>query len=410
MRQGATRRSGPALTAILREAMRSLYGARLRTLLGLIGITIGIASVIAMISTGEIATAQSRKQFEAVGTDILSIEKSDEMVRAVPGQGPAIGLEGALDLADALSTVSDAAPRIKAQGRFGYGGKSVGSGDLQGVSASFRSVNRLRVAEGRFVSDMDTGRYFAVVGAEVAESMRRRSAGEIVGDILEVDGRLYTVIGVLADSPESYSLPFQVEANQSVFVPITTVRRIDPNAEIELVIARAAPGIHYADAARDIEAYFAERTRGLEVEVTSAEQLIEQMESQLGLMTLLLGAVGSISLIVGGIGVMNIMLISVTERRREIGVRRALGANRGDIQRQFLSEALILTLGGGIAGVVVGNGTAYGICQYFEWEFILSPTPIVAGVGVSTVVGLFFGFQPAYQASRLDPIVALQGD
>ena len=390
--------------------MRSLYGARLRTLLGLIGITIGIASVIAMISTGEIATAQSRKQFEAVGTDILSIEKSDDMARAAPGQGPAIGLEGALDLADTLSTVSDAAPRIKAQGRFSYGGKSVGSGSLQGVSASFRGVNRLRVAEGRFVSDMDTGRYFAVVGAEVAKSMRRRSAGEIVGDILEVDGRLYTVIGVLADSPESYSLPFQVEANQSVFVPITTVRRIDPNAEIKLVIARAAPGIHYADAARDIEAYFAERTRGLAVEVTSAEQLIEQMESQLGLMTLLLGAVGSISLIVGGIGVMNIMLISVTERRREIGVRRALGANRGDIQRQFLSEALILTLGGGIAGVVVGNGTAYGICQYFAWDFILSPTPIVAGVGVSTVVGLFFGFQPAYQASRLNPIVALQGD
>ncbi len=404
------RRSGPALTATLREAVRSLYGARLRTLLGLIGITIGIASVIAMISTGEIATAQSRKQFEAVGTDILSIEKSDDMARTASGQGPAIGLEGALDLADALSTVSDAAPRIRSQGKFGYGGKSIGSGSLQGVSASFLGVNRLRVAEGRFVSDMDTGRYFAVVGAEVAGSMRRRSTGEIVGETLEVDGRLYTVIGVLADAPESYALPFQVEANRSVFVPVTTVRRTDPSAEIELIIARAAPGIHYTEAARDIEAYFAERTRGLAVEVTSAEQLIEQMESQLGLMTLLLGAVGSISLIVGGIGVMNIMLISVTERRREIGVRRALGATRGHIQRQFLSEALILTLGGGIAGVVVGNGTAYGICQYFAWDFLLSPTPIVAGVGVSTVVGLFFGFQPAYQASRLDPIVALQGE
>ena len=404
------RRPGPALTATLREAVRSLYGARLRTLLGLIGITIGIASVIAMISTGEIATAQSRKQFEAVGTDILSIEKSDRTARAASGQGAVIGLEGALDLADALPTVSAAAPRIKSQASFSYGGKSAGSGSLQGVSAAFLSVNRLRVAEGRFVSDLDTGRYFAVVGAEVAQSMRRRSPGQIVGEIVEVDGRLYTVVGVLADAPESYALPFQVEANRSVFVPITTVRRTDPEAEIKLVIARAAPGIHYADAARDIEDYFAQRTRGLVVEVTSAEQLIEQMESQLGLMTLLLGAVGSISLIVGGIGVMNIMLISVAERRREIGVRRALGATRGDIQRQFLSEALILTLGGGIAGVVVGNGTTYGICQYFAWEFFLSPMPIVAGVGVSTVVGLFFGFQPAYQASRLDPIVALQGE
>ena len=134
------------------------------------------------------------------------------------------------------------------------------------------------------------------------------------------------------------------------------------------------------------------------------------MESQLGLMTLLLGAVGSISLIVGGIGVMNIMLISVAERRREIGIRRALGATRGDIQGQFLIEAMILTLGGGLAGVIVGTGATYGVCRFTGWEFFLSPTSIAAGIGVSVVVGVFFGFQPAYQASRLDPIVALQGE
>ena len=196
-----------------------------------------------------------------------------------------------------------------------------------------------------------------------------------------------------------------------MFVPITTVRRIDPSKEIKLIIARAAARVHYADSARDVQAYFAERTRGLELKIISAEQLIERMESQLGLMTLLLGAVGSISLIVGGIGVMNIMLISVAERRREIGVRRALGASRGDIQRQFLTEALILTLAGGAAGVLVGSGAAYGICRFFEWGFFVSPTSIIiAGVGVSSVVGIFFGFQPAYQASRLDPIVALQGE
>ena len=132
-------------------------------------------------------------------------------------------------------------------------------------------------------------------------------------------------------------------------------------------------------AARDIQDYFAARTRGLAVEVRSAEQLIEQMESQLGLMTLLLGAVGSISLIVGGIGVMNIMLISVAERRREIGIRRALGATRGDIQGQFLIEAMILTLGGGLAGVIVGTGATYGVCRFTGWEFFLSPASIVAG-------------------------------
>ena len=404
------RRPGPVLAASLREAARSLYGARLRTLLGLVGIMIGIASVITMISTGEIATAQSRKQFEALGTDILTIRTSDEMTGASEFGDARIGLEDAMALADALPGVSEGAPRIMSQGGFRYAGKRVGSGSLQGVTASFASLNKLRMAAGRFVSDLDTGRYFGVVGAEVAQAMRRRGAREVVGEEIEIGERLYTVVGVLAEAPENYALPFSTGANESVFVPVTTVQRIDPASQVELIVARTAPGIHYSTAAGDVQAYFAERTRGLVVEVISAEQLIEQMASQLGLMTLLLGAVGSISLIVGGIGVMNIMLISVAERRREIGVRRALGANRADIQRQFLLEAVILTAGGGIAGVVVGTGAAYGICRIFEWDFFLSPLSIAAGVGVSTVVGVFFGFQPAYQAARLDPIVALQGD
>ncbi len=404
------RQLGPVLTANLREAVRSLYGARLRTLLGLIGIMIGIASVITMISTGEIATAQSRKEFEALGTDILTIRKSDDITAAARRRGVAIGLGDALEVADALPSVAEAAPRIQSRGGFTYGGKRVGSGATQGVTASFASVNKLRVAEGRFVSDLDIGRYYGVVGADIADAMRRRGARAIVDEVLEIGGRLFTVVGVLEDTPESYVLPFQVDANESVFVPITTARRISPGAEIELIVARVETGVHYSTAARDLRAYFGERTRGLAVEVTSAEQLIEQMEAQLGLLTLLLGAVGSISLIVGGIGIMNIMLISVAERRREIGIRRALGASRGDIQRQFLIEAVILTVGGGMAGLVFGMGATYGICQFTGWDFFISPVSIIAGIGVSTIVGIFFGFQPAYQAARLDPIAALQGE
>ena len=397
------------LTSTLREAVRSILGARLRTLLGLIGIMIGIASVITMISTGEIAKSQARKEFEALGTDLLTIKLPDRLIGA-PGRAT-IGLEDALALAGAMPSVSIAAPRIQTHSSFRYAGKPVGSGPVQGVSASFAEVNRLETAEGRFVSNMDRERYFAVVGADVAEAMRRqRGTHSVIGEVLEVEERLYTVIGVLRPSQEAYALPFWLEADKSLFVPIGTVRRTEPEKQIELIVARAAPGVHYADAARDVQAYFAKRSQGLELDIVSAEQLIEQMESQLGLMTLLLAAVGSVSLIVGGIGVMNIMLISVTDRRREIGVRRALGANRGDILRQFLIESLILTLGGGAAGVVVGTGMAWGISHVFEWDFFVSSTSIVAGVGVSTAIGVFFGLQPAYQASRLDPIVALQGE
>ncbi|MDE0241974.1 MAG: ABC transporter permease, partial [bacterium] len=292
-----------ALTSNLREAVRSLLGAWLRTLLGLIGIMIGIASVITMISMGEIAKFQSRQEFEALGTDILAIRRTNHQANTT-GRA-SVGLEDALLLAEVLPSVSEAAPRIRAQGPFRFAGKGVGNGSVQGISASFANLNRLRVAEGRFVSDLDRGRYFTVVGADVAEAMRRLGAGSVVGEFLEVGERLYTVVGVLESATESYALPFSVDANQSIFVPITTVRRTEPEKEIELIVARAAPGMHYSDAARDVQTYFAKRSRGIELEVVSAEQLIEQMEAQLGLMTLLLGAVGSVSLIVGGIGVMN---------------------------------------------------------------------------------------------------------
>ncbi len=396
---------GAALADGLHEALHSLLRARLRTVLGLAGISIGIAAVIAMISTGEIATAEARKKFEAAGTDMLSIRKSEDMPESV-----SIGFEDAMDVAHLLPAVAEAAPRIEVGGPVLYAGSQLRVNNVQGVSGSFMAVNRLRLAAGRFVSDLDRGRYFAVVGYEAAEAMRRAGAGEVVGRTLEIGEWLYTVIGALEDTPESYALPYSVNANRSVFVPIATARRVEPHRSVELVIARSAPGVHHAEAARDIRAYFAERTPGLVVRVTSAEQLIERMEAQLGIMTLLLGAVGSISLIVGGIGVMNVMLISVTERRREIGVRRAIGATQGNIQTQFLLEALILTLSGGIVGILLGNGATWGLCDYFEWEFFASPTSVVVGVGVSSAIGLFFGFQPAWQASRLDPIVALQGE
>ena len=400
----------PVIAANLREAVRSLYGARLRTLLGLIGIMIGIASVITMISTGDIATAQLLKDFEARGTDILTIRKADSlMTAAARRRGSRIVLGDALELADTLPSVAEAAPRVQSHGGFSYRGKSVGNGAIQGVTASFASLNKLKTAEGRFVSDLDIGRYYCVVGADIATAMRRHRANAGIGDTLNISGRLFTIVGMLEPNAESYALPFQVDANDSVFVPITTAHRIAPKAEIELIIAQVQARFHYSTAARDVQSYFSERVRGLVVEVTSAEQLIEQMKSQVGLMALLLGAVGSISLIVGGIGIMNIMLISVAERRREIGIRRALGASRRDIQFQFLIEAFLLTVSGGIAGLLLGVGATYGICQFTDWEFFVSPISGIAGIGVSTIVGLFFGFQPAYQAAHLDPIAALQG-
>ncbi len=396
--------AGPALLDSLREAVRSLSRARLRTLLGLVGIAIGIASVIAMVSAGEIATAEARKQFEALGTDIVT-------VRTAQGyRGPGIRLDDALALADSLPEVSAAAPTVSGGSGFVHAGRKVGNGSMRGVTASYADLVKLELAAGRFVSDLDAESNWAVVGAKVATAIRRAGTLDPMEAELEIDGRFYRVAGVLEKRQDAYGSPVDVDADDSVMVSAVTAWRVTPEARVETIVARAAAGVHHEDAAAALGAWFKERAPRLKLEITTARQLIEQMESQLGVMTLLLAAIGSISLVVGGIGVMNVMLISVTERRREIGVRRALGASRGDIRRQFLIESVILTLAGGMVGLAAGSGATWGICNYTDWDFFVSTLSVVVGLGVSSAVGLFFGLQPAHQASRLDPIVALQGE
>ena len=395
--------AGPALVDSLREAVRSLTRARLRTVLGLVGIAIGIASVIAMVSAGEIATAEARKQFEALGTDIVTVETAQGY------RGPGIALDDALALAGALPEISAAAPTVPGAGSFVHAGRRLGDGAMKGVTASYADLVKLELAEGRFVSDLDAGRLWCVVGARVAAAIRRAGTLDVMNAEIEAGERFYRVAGVLESREENYGSPVVVEADTSVYVPAVTAWRVTTEARVQTIVARAAPGVFHEDAVAAVEAWFKQRAPRLKLEVKSAKQLIEQMESQLGVMTLLLSAIGSISLIVGGIGVMNIMLISVTERRREIGVRRALGASRVDIRRQFLLESVILTLAGGLVGLAVGSGVTWGICDYTGWEFFVSTLSVVVGLGVSSAVGVFFGLQPAYQASRLDPIVALQG-
>ena len=397
------------LGANAREATDSLRKARLRSVLGLVGIMIGISSVIAMVSLGEIAKAQARKQFEALGTDILVVRKSFEASGA--GRRPAtIALSDAIALAPTVASIVEAAPRVSGHGRFRHAGREVGDGRIQGVTASFADVNRLSVQAGRFISDLDVDRYWCVIGAGVADAMRRAGVERLVGEIVEVGEVLFTIVGVLNDATESYVLPVQVDANESVFVPITTSGRVVSEPEIEVVVARSRAGVHHETVVADVRSFFRDRAPALELDIIAAKDLIARMEAQMRNYTLLLGAVGSIALIVGGIGIMNIMLVSVAERRREIAIRRALGARRRDIQSQFLIESVILTTAGGVLGVVLGLAVTWGICRFTGWEFLVSGLSVASGLGTATAAGLFFGFQPARQASRLDPIAGLQGD
>ena len=284
---------------------------------------LGIGSVIAMISVGMSAKVEALGQFRELGTDILTVTRVGR-----PNPRTRIRLEHAGGLVSEVPSIVAAAPWIRSNGEFSHAGKPVGDGPILGVGASFPDLNKLRLAGGRFISDLDFRRYYCVVGAGVARAMRRAGVEQVVGESIKLMGRVFTVVGeerpVTALGLRTYN------ADGAVYLPITTAQRIFGNAEIRDVIARLGPDADHLAAAAEVRAYFRGKSPDLDVQVQTARQLIEQMQRQSRLFTLLLGAVGAISLIVGGVGVMNVMLSSVTERRREIGIRRALGARRRD--------------------------------------------------------------------------------
>ncbi len=391
----------------VREAVRGLYATKQRTLLALVGIIVGVGSVIAMISVGSIVKSESLKQLRELGTDILTIRTIRRLRGGDTGRGPtAIRLKDAVGLAERTASIALAAPWAQAYGPFVYAGRRIADGEVLGVTASFAGLNKLSPGTGRFLSDLDFRRYYCVIGVQIAQAMRQAGATHVVGESIKLLGRLYTVVGVLQPAIARDVLRFNVD--RAAFVPITTAQRAFDKAEIRQIVARMRPDVHHAAATREVERYFRQRDKNLNIEVVSTKQLIEQMKKQSQLFTLLLGAIGSISLIIGGVGVMNVMLTAVTERRREIGIRRALGAHRKDIQRQFLTESIILALLGGLLGLGLGLGGSYVLCQVSGWTFEWSASAIALGVGVGVGVGIFFGFYPAYQAARLDPIAALR--
>ena len=219
--------------------------------------------------------------------------------------------------------------------------------------------------------------------------------------------RNFTIIGTLDRVTEGGGIrPYGL--NKSVIVPLSTAAKNFDRPGIDTFLARVDEGVTTAMIRQAVQTYFLPKYPDAGISVQTAEEIIATMQSQMRLFTLLLGAIGSISLIVGGIGVMNVMLISVTERRREIGIRRALGAFQSDIQSQFIIESVTLCSIGGIIGIFLGVAVSYVFSHVNHWTFTVSYPAIVMGFGVAFAVGVFFGFYPARSAAKLDPITALR--
>ncbi|AWB07932.1 ABC transporter permease (plasmid) [Azospirillum humicireducens] len=388
--------------ALAADAVRNLGAMRQRSLLALLGIAIGTAAVVALISIGENAREHSMRQFLAMGADILTVQKD-------------FGLSGrpaALTLADverlrALPGIEEVAPVAMLGVEIRQGRTRLPSA-VAGVTPDFFALVQAKAAQGRMLTDQDRTATAVVLGAGLARRLAEDGRLPAPGSLLRMGGYNHTVVGVLAASVPNPVLPLDVDS--TAFVPLSGARRVSANSDITNLVVRKTSAAADRAVRQSMTGHFSGGAHPRAVVVQSARQLIVAMTDQARVHTLLLAAIGGVSLLVGGVGVMNVMLMGVVERRREIGLRMALGARPFDVCAMFLAEALALSLSGGMAGVLLGLAAAAVYAWNAGWSFAPSVPSLPLGLGMSCGVGLFFGLYPAVQASRLEPVAALRGE
>ncbi len=394
-----------SITIQSKDAIANLLSGKLRSFLAILGILVGTASVVAMVSSGELATQQTLAQFKKLGTDLLSVSIGEAGKQATKNTGftPA----QVSSLKPPTDNIIKAAPYTDTYANIYYHGHKINA-NLIGATENLEDVIKINLQQGRFISNLDNYQHYCVIGKDIAEQLKKYAVYDPVGRQLQIGTEYFTVVGVAEHWPENSF--FNGDINRSIIITIPAATTVSKFAKINNVILRLRPDADIDATQKIMTNYINQIAPGKQLYFRSAKELINSMIHQKQILTILLGLIGSISLIVGGIGVMNIMLVSVVERKREIGIRKAIGAKRSDIQLLFLIEAVTLSLFGGALGVILGILTSYIISIFAHWHFKIFILPPVIGFAVSASIGIFFGFYPAYQAARLNPIECLRSE
>jgi putative ABC transport system permease protein len=400
---------GMKWSAHIHEGLLNLFSAKLRSILALLGILVGTASVVAMVSGGQLATNEALKQFKTLGTDLLAITISDEpnAEAASGGAQLSLSLPQANDVLKADGRILTVAPYAQLYSPLQFSGHDL-NGSVLGVTESFAEVVRVEMAAGRFISDLDHYAFYCVIGNGLYQQIKNTTLADPIGQQIQVGKNIFTIIGVAKPWPENSFVYANID--NAIMVPILAAMVLSKYAVINNIVMRLVESAPEQTVEKNIESYIQQLLPHKKLFFRSAKELVARMAKQSEILTVFLGLIGGISLLVGGIGVMNIMLVSVVERRREIGIRLAVGATARDIRALFLMEAVILSLAGGLLGVIIGIAIAYMLALFWHWQFTLFLLPPVIGFAVSVATGVFFGFYPAHQASKLDPILALRSE
>jgi putative ABC transport system permease protein len=389
---------------LLRLALSRLRRGRLRAALTMLGIVIGVASVVALVGVGRGTTANITSSLNALGTNLLTISPSGRN-----------GASTTLTTADAdaiagVGGVAAVAPELQTSAVVGTSATNTTTTSIIGTSADYAYVRAYSVWQGAFLSPATTAGSLrvAVLGATVATDLGL--GADAIGTTLSVDGLPFEIMGILQPKGGSGF----ADPDNEILVPLGAVRKYFVGGDSVRTIGVSVDSAADMSTTRDAIAELLRVRHGItstgtdDFSIFDQSQLLSVTDAISGTLTLLLGGIASIALVVGGIGIMNIMLVSVRERTREIGIRKALGARGTDILRQFLIEALTLSLIGGFVGVLVGMAVSAVIGRVAGWGFIFDPSTIAIATLFSVMVGIVFGVWPARQAARLDPVAALR--
>jgi putative ABC transport system permease protein len=394
-------------------AGRSILDNKLRTLLTMLGVIIGVAAVLVMVALGEGARAQIRDRIENLGTNLIVVTPG-AMRQAGVSQGAQtfnrLTLEDAEKLARESPYLAAVSPVVMTRTQV-LGGGGNWRVSIYGVDASYRDIRDWDVASGRFfdAADVRTMRRVAVLGRTVAEALF--PGEDPVGRPVQLRNVPFEIVGVLAAKGQTAE---GTDQDDVVLAPYTTVHnRLSGRSFIGQILAMTFTPADVAPAQEDVRAILRESHRLAEYDdddftVRDQTQIAEAAQGTTEVMTVLLASIAGVSLVVGGIGIMNIMLVSVTERTREIGLRLALGARGSDVLTQFLVEAVVMSAAGGAIGIAAGFGGAALLERLTGWATVIAPATIGLALGFAAAVGIFFGYYPARRAAALDPIEALR--
>ena len=400
------------LDETLGVAFQSIRANALRSVLTMLGIIIGVGAVITMVALGSGAQRAVEERIAALGANVLTV---------FAGQG----MRGGIRITDRtiLSTDDYAAllrdgrllkavvPEMQQALQVKYGNQNSNI-QVVGTTPNYVEVRNYTVPHGRMFTrgDDEARRRYAVLGASVP-AMLGANPGAMIGQTLDIRGIGFEIIGVLSEKGAAGGF---FNPDEQILIPLQTAKyRVFGSDRLRSMSVQVADGVPIEQGMVDIERILRREHRirpGMENDFTIRNQrdVLATQQEATQVFTTLLASIAAVSLVVGGIGIMNIMLVSVTERTREIGVRKALGATRRDILLQFLIEALVLCLVGGLLGIALGTGTAVALSRWMQWNTLISPAAVAVAFGFSALVGLFFGIWPARRAARLDPITALR--